>query len=299
MGRGLINKYIWILDTVQRYGRITRSELNDLWIKSDISNGEKLVRRTFYNYREGIAEIFNVDIECDPSTFEYYIKDSGEQADKMLNWLIDTGSMSGMLSNSKDIADRIVLEDVPSARKNLPVMIQAMKENRRVKFTYMPYTRVNPTPGVVIEPYFVRLFKQLWYVIGYNRKDRKMKTYSLDRMSDVVIMQDNFDMPATFDAAMFFHDNFGIMTSRGVAKDVVLRVDSNQSKYLRALPLHHSQREIAIHDDYSLFGYHLFLTFDFIKELMSLGSSVTVVRPPELKAQLLDELKKTLANYEP
>ena len=77
MGRGLINKYIWILDTVQRYGRITRSELNDLWIKSDISNGEKLVRRTFYNYREGIAEIFNVDIECDPSTFEYYIKDSG------------------------------------------------------------------------------------------------------------------------------------------------------------------------------------------------------------------------------
>ena len=135
MGRGLINKYIWILDTVQRYGRITRSELNDLWIKSDISNGEKLVRRTFYNYREGIAEIFNVDIECDPSTFEYYIKDSGEQADKMLNWLIDTASMSGMLSNSKDIADRIVLEDVPSARKNLPVMIQAMKENRRVKFT--------------------------------------------------------------------------------------------------------------------------------------------------------------------
>ena len=250
MGRGLINKYIWILDTVQRYGRITRSELNDLWIKSDISNGEKLVRRTFYNYREGIAEIFNVDIECDPSTFEYYIKDSGEQADKMLNWLIDTASMSGMLSNSKDIADRIVLEDVPSARKNLPVMIQAMTENRRVKFTYMPYTRVNPTPGVVIEPYFVRLFNQLWYVIGYNRKDRKMKTYSLDRMSDVVIMQDNFDMPATFDAAMFFHDNFGIMTSRGVAKDVVLRVDSNQSKYMRALPLHHSQREIAIHDDY-------------------------------------------------
>ena len=64
MGRGLINKYIWILDTVQRYGRITRSELNDLWIKSDISNGEKLVRRTFYNYREGIAEIFNVCFFC-------------------------------------------------------------------------------------------------------------------------------------------------------------------------------------------------------------------------------------------
>ncbi|MGN0211463.1 MAG: helix-turn-helix transcriptional regulator [Muribaculaceae bacterium] len=298
MGRGLINKYIWIIDTVQRYGRITRSELNRLWLKSDISNGEQLVRRTFYNYREGIAEVFNVEIECDPSTFEYYIKDGGEQADKMRNWLLDAASMTGMLSNSRDIADRIVLEDVPSARKNLPVMIQAMKENRRIKFTYKPYSRVNPTPNVVLEPYFVRLFKQLWYVIGYNVKDRKIKTYSLDRMDATIILSDTFTLPEDFNASMFFNDNFGIMTSRGVPKRVVLRVSSNQAKYLRALPLHHSQREEAVHDAYSLFSYHLYLTFDFIKELLSLGSSVTVVSPPELRVQLLDELRKTLANYD-
>ncbi|MDD6778086.1 MAG: WYL domain-containing protein [Bacteroidales bacterium] len=298
MGRGLINKYIWIIDTLQRYGRITRNELGRLWIESDVSGGEPLARRTFYNYRDGIADVFNVDIECDPATFEYYIKDTGEQAGKLRNLLLDTASMTGMLSDAGAVSRRIVLEEVPSSRTNLPVMIQAMKQNRRVQFTYHSYTRVNPTPGVVIEPYFVRLFKQLWYVVGYNVKDRKIKTYSLDRMADAVIRSEEFAMPADFDAEGFFHDNFGIMTSRGVAKDVVLRVSSNQAKYLRALPLHHSQRETAIHDDYSLFHYHLYLTFDFIKELLSLGSSVTVVKPPELKAQLLDELRRTLSLYD-
>ena len=298
MGRGLINKYIWIIDTLQRYGRITRNDLNRLWVDSNISGGEPLARRTFYNYRDGIADIFNVDIECDPATFEYYIKDTGEQAGKLRELLIDTASMTGMLSDAGEVSQRIVLEDVPSSRTNLPVMIQAMKQNRRVQFTYHSYTRINPTPGVVIEPYFVRLFKQLWYVVGYNVKDRKIKTYSLDRMSGTHIRKEVFTMPEGFDAEGFFHDCFGIMTSRGVAKDVVLRVDSKQAKYLRALPLHHSQREVAIHDNYSLFHFHLLLTFDFIKELLSLGSSITVVKPPELKAQLLDELRRTLALYD-
>ena len=298
MGRGLINKYIWIIDTVQRYGRISRSELSRLWEESDVADGEPLARRTFYNYREGIADVFNVEIGCDTSTYEYFIKSTGEQADKMRNMLLDTASMTGMLSDAGSVADRIVLEDVPSSRTNLPVMMQALKQNRRVQFTYHPYTRVNPTPGVVIEPYFVRLFKQLWYVIGYNVKDRKIKTYSLDRMTDAVVGIDTFEMPDGFDASNFFHDNFGIMTSRGVAKEVVLRVNSTQAKYMRALPLHHSQREIAIHDDYSIFSFKLYLTFDFIKELLSMGSSVVVVKPKELKVQLLDELRKTLAHYD-
>ena len=176
MGRGLINKYIWIIDTLQRYGRITREDLGQLWKDDKVSGGEPLTRRTFYNYRDGIADVFNVEIECDASTYEYYIKDKGEQAGRMCNLLLDSVTMTGMLSGAGAVESRIVLEDVPSSRTNLPVLIEAMKHNRRVQFTYHSYTRLNPTPGVVIEPYFVRLFKQLWYVIGCSVKDRKIKT---------------------------------------------------------------------------------------------------------------------------
>ena len=164
MAKNLINKYIWILDTIQRYGRITREELNNLWMKSSVSDGEPLARRTFYNYRQGIADTFKVDVECDPATFEYYIDTSGsEQDDRLRNWLLDAASMSGMLLDSRDISDRIVLEDVPSARGNLPVVIQAIKDSCRINFSYRAYNRVNTKRNIIVEPYFVRIFKQLWY----------------------------------------------------------------------------------------------------------------------------------------
>ena len=297
MAKNLINKYIGILDTIQRYGRITREDLNNLWMKSSVSDGEPLARRTFYNYRQGIADTFKVDVECDPATFEYYIDTSGsEQDDRLRNWLLDAASMSGMLLDSRDISDRIVLEDVPSARGNLPVVIQAIKDSCRINFSYRAYNRVNTKRNIIVEPYFVRIFKQLWYVIGYNMRDGMIKTYSLDRMSDVVIRNEHFSMPPGFSATDYFKDCFGIMQSKGEPKEVVLKATSNQAKYFRALPLHHSQNE-EVHDSYSLFHYHLLITYDFIQEILSHGSQIEVLAPSELKVMVVNELRAALANY--
>lgn len=297
MAKNVINKYIWIVDTIQRYGRITREELNNLWVNSSLSDGNPMSRRTFYNYRQGIADTFNIDIENDNSTYEYYIAgDNSDQSSRMLNLLLDSASMSGMLRDSHDISNRIVLEEVPSARTFLPVVMQALKTQNRITFTYRTYNRVNANYGVVLEPYCVRLFKQLWYVIGYNLKDRKIKTYSLDRMSDVIINPETFEMPSDFDAATYFNDCFGIMTSQGKAKDIVLRVSQNKAKYFRALPLHHSQQE-EVHDQYSLFHYHLFITNDFVAEILSHGADVQVITPPELRAMVITQLQSALGNY--
>ncbi len=297
MAKNVINKYIWIVDTIQRYGRITREELNNLWVNSSLSDGNPMSRRTFYNYRQGIAETFNIDIENDTSTYEYYIaSDESGQSSRMLNLLLDSASMSGLLRDSHDVSNRIILEDVPSARTNLPLVMQALKACNRITFSYRAYNRVNTSFGVTIEPYCVRLFKQLWYVIGYNIKDKKIKTYSLDRMNDVNINPDTFIMPADFDGTSYFNDCFGIMTSHGKAKDIVLRVSPQKAKYLRALPLHHSQHE-EIHDQFSLFHYHLFITNDFVAEILSHGAEVQVVSPIELRAIVITQLRNALNQY--
>lgn len=297
MAKNIINKYIWIVDTIQRYGRITREKLNDLWVSSSLSDGNPMSRRTFYNYRQGIAEMFNIEIGNDATTYEYYIADNnGGQSSNLLNLLLDSASMSGMLRDSHDVSHRIIVEDVPSARINLPTVMQALKACNRITFSYRAYNRVNASHDVVIEPYCVRLFKQLWYVIGYNLKDKKIKTYSLDRMSGVKINSETFTMPDDFDGNTYFNDCFGIMTSKGVAKDITLRVSPNKAKYLRALPLHHSQHE-EIHDQYSLFHYHLFLTNDFVAEILSNGAEIQVVSPPELRALVISHLQSALAQY--
>ena len=86
------------------------------------------------------------------------------------------------------------------------------------------------------------------------------------------------------------------MSSEGSVKRVTLWADSEQAKYLRALPLHHSQEE-QVCDGYSLFHYKLHVTYDLIQEILSLGDRVMVLSPPELKAAVVDTLRKSLARY--
>lgn len=295
MARGLLEKYIWVLETIQRYGRISRHELDRLWQGCSFSGGQPLARRTFYNYRQAIEELFGISIGYDSSTYEYYIA-GGQEQGGMSNWLINSMSISGMLSDASMLSDRIMLEEVPSAKGFLPTIIEAMRNSRKIEFSYTPFYRTVTTRGIVLEPYFLRIFRQRWYLIGYNVKERRIKTYSLDRFNEVNIMDTAFDMPE-MTVAGFFENCFGITSSEGEVKMVVLRADSEQSKYLRALPLHQSQQE-QVCDGYSLFHYRLYITYDFIQELLSFGDKVTVVSPPELKAVVIDTLRKSLSNYE-
>ena len=297
MARNLVNRYVWLVDTISRYGRITLKELNSAWLRSDISEGKPLARRTFFHYRDSIEEMFDINIMCDKSTFEYYIENSGSESNKRLqSWLVDSVSLSGMLSNAHDISERIMLENVPSAREHLPVIIDALKQNRRIRFSYKSYTRSQSTEGIILEPYFVKIFKQLWYVIGMNVKDGAVKTYSLDRINQLNLLQDTFTMPEGLKPSEFFKDCFGIITNKNQAKRIVLRVEPTQAKYFRALPLHGSQQE-EIHDSYSIFTYQMRITYDLKEEIMSHGAGIEVLEPKELKTLILNELQQALANY--
>ena len=296
MARDLLNRYIWIIDTIRRYGRISRRELNECWERSPYSDGEREIpRRTFFNYRMAIEELFSLTIECDPRTYEYYIVEPDKG--RITDWLLDSSATSSVLQGSREIASKILLEDVPSAREFLAPIIEALKVNHPIRFDYHPYTRTNPTPGVTIEPYFLRIYRQLWYVTGHNTTDGKVKTYSLDRMSNLTILTSTFTPPPDADPTEYFHDSFGIMVNESRPRTVKLMVESRQAKYFRALPLHHSQQEM-VSDSYSIFTYRLRITSDFVSAILSYGSAVTVVSPPELKTMVITALIETLDNYD-
>lgn len=299
MIRELLNRYIWIVDTIRRHATITREELNERWRQSPFSNGDPLPRRTFYNYRQGIEELLGLRILYNPTTYEYYIDNDNPDQDHpntLTDWILNSASMSNLMADMSSIADKVFLEDVPSARLYLSTIIGCIKEHHPVRFTYHPYTRSLPTSGVTVEPYFLKIFRQRWYLTGRNSGDKKIKTYALDRMSDVTVVPSTFAPPESFNASEFVRDAFGIVFSHGKVYDVVLKVTSRRAKYLRALPLHHSQEE-AIHDEFSIFNYRLRLTPDLVQEILSYGSEITVVAPAELRAMIVESLRCSLDNY--
>ncbi|MDE6344508.1 MAG: WYL domain-containing protein [Muribaculaceae bacterium] len=300
MARDLLSRYIWIVDTIRRYRRISFEQIRERWSMSQFSShGETIPRRTFYNYRRAIEDVFGIEIRYNSSTFEYYIEESDEprRGATITDWLLNSAATSSVVSESRQISSRIFLEDIPSAREHLNIVIDAVKHNHPVQFDYAPYTRVNPSRDVVVEPYFLNLLRQRWYMTGRNTADGKIKTYALDRIVKASMLPETFEIPADFDATTYSSDSFGVIFSMGKPHDIRLRVDSRRARYLRTLPLHHSQDEY-IHDGFSVFTYRLRLTPDLVSEIISMGGDVTVEAPDELRAMVKDQLRKALANYE-
>lgn len=297
MAKDLFNRYLWMVDTIRRHHTITRRQFNELWARSQFGNGEEMPRRTFYNYRNAIEELFGIKIECNSSTFEYFIADDiDESSNALTDWVLNSATISNLLSDMQSISDRVFLEDVPSARLYLSTIVQALRENREVRFSYHPYTRSLPATGLRVRPCFLKIFRQRWYLTGFNVADGKIKTYALDRMNEVTISAERYDPPAGFVAADFVRDAFGIVFSHGTVHRIVLKVEARRAKYFRALPLHHSQSE-AIHDEFSIFTYKLRITPDFVQEILSYGPDVVVLEPPTLRAMISESLKKSLDNY--
>lgn len=293
----IVSRYVWLADTIQRHGPLSRKAICDLWERSSLYDGRTLSRKTIFNYRQGIREVFDINIECNPGTFEYYIADNGDKHSRSVtDWLLNSNAVGSVLQNARSVAGRIFLEDIPSARDHLGTVIEALKTCRVLRFDYHNYTRSRPTADLRLEPYLLRLFRQRWYVVGLNIKESRLKTYALDRMSAVRIDPAEFVLPEGFDPEEYFNDSFGIVVTQQPAKQIVLRTDPLQAKYLRALPLHHSQTE-ALHDGFSLFYYNMRLTDDLVEHLLSYGPRVTVLQPPELRAMMVDRLRQTLQTY--
>ncbi len=293
-----VNKYVWLIDTLRRYGHLTLERVSELWQHSPLGDGKPLSRRTFFVWRSAVEEMFDVEIVCDRATREYRLNRTtgGDDAMRLHTWLADSMSLSGMLSDAAEVADRIVTEPVPSAREHLPVVLNAMKQSRCLEFSYRSYTRSVGSSGVLVEPYFVKIFKQKWYVIGMNVADARIKTYALDRMSDLLITPNEFVMPEGINPTEFFKDYFGITTSHSNPREIILRVEPTQAKYLRALPLHHSQQE-QVQDECSIFRYRMCITYDLREQLLSYGSNVEVIAPLELRTMMRSDLEKALSLY--
>lgn len=67
-------EYVWLVNTIYQAREITLSEINEKWLRTEMSAGVVLSRTTFHRHRIVIEEIFSLYIECDKKKGNrYYI----------------------------------------------------------------------------------------------------------------------------------------------------------------------------------------------------------------------------------
>jgi len=295
MAGNILSRYVWLVDTINRAGRITLSEINQKWQRTDWSEGNKLPRRTFHNYRSKIEELFDINIECD--NFNRYYIETGLDDDLRI-WLLNTFTVSNLVHESHSLKNRILLEEVPSGQRFLAAIIEAMRDEVCVDMNYHPFWLDEAIQMNDVKPLCLKIFRQRWYLIGENSTLKQIRRYALDRIISLQPNTTKFKIPKTFNPKEHFENNFGVAVYPDIKPCIVkLKVFGFHRKYLQTLPLHHSQKEIETNEDSSIFQYYIAPTSDFIRELLSSGEDVEVLTPESLRNEIRLKINKMRNRY--
>ena len=299
MSQNLLNKYVWLVDTIYRHKFISFERINELWLENDMSEGLKIPKRTFHTWIHEVEEMFGLVIMCErKGGYNYYIENAEEiRQGGLRNWLLNTISTGNLLIENQQLKDRILLEEVPSVKDHLSPILAAMKADTTLLVTYQSYWR-DESSTFELEPYCVKLFKQRWYLVGRSPYYNQIRVYALDRIQDLETLEKKFKMPKKFNPKAFFEDYYGIIANENAQVETVrLKVSANQSNYLRSLPLHPSQKEVEKGEGYSIFELRLCPEFDFQQEILSQSPEIEVLSPEWLREEIAGKVKALLGKY--
>ena len=164
----LFKQYVWLVDTIQRCKRITLADLNERWLRTELSEGRPLSRTTFNRHRNEVEEIFGITIGCDADNRYYIVNSNLLRTDTVQQWMLSTLTVSNIVGEARNLHDRILLESIPTEGEVLRQIVEAMQRGVLIDITYRRYGSTADASWT-IAPYCIKLFRRRWYLVGNIR----------------------------------------------------------------------------------------------------------------------------------
>ena len=280
-------EYIWLVNTISRHRGISLSELNEMWVQTEMSGGLPMARNTFLRHKDAIEQMFGIFIECDTHRgYRYYIGNEYVlQENSVQNWLLSTLTVSSLLSESLNMQQRILLEDVACDSQLLQSFITAMRGCRKIDLRYRRYQAAS-AKTYTVEPYCLKLFHRRWYLLA-RFESGAFAVFAFDRIERITVLQQRFTLDEYFDAEDYFSECFGVVVGDGSQPQrIVIRAFGREQYAMRDLPLHHTQRIVAETADHTDFEVTLRPTADLKAHLLSRGRWLKVLFPQTLADEI-------------
>ena len=257
----------------------------------------KTSARTFQRDMEDIRSCYYINIQYDKSKRKYFIDNSGSE--ELNSRMLDAFETFNALKVSTGMAEHLDFEKRKSAGlDNLHGFLHAIKNRLQLNFNYHSFWQ-DETYLRKTNPYLLKEFKSRWYLIARDLKDEAVKTYALDRITDIDITKKKYDFPSGYNPKEKFQHSFGIISSvhDSVPEKVVLSFSPYQGKYVKTLPLHHSQEILIDNEEEFRIQLKIYTAFDFVKELISFGDDLEILEPRSLRDQVSEVHRKAFKQY--
>jgi predicted DNA-binding transcriptional regulator YafY len=302
--RGYISRYLLILkklkvkpySTYEELQTYIENQFDYLQMQDDTLN-IGFSKRTLQRDLKEIRNVFGIDIEYSKTNKGYYISQS-ETENMNFQRMIEAFDMFNSLNLAQDLTPFIHLEKRrPQGTENLYGLLHAIKNKLKIKFTYQKFWEEEVSKRLV-EPYALKEFKNRWYILAKDSKDNNIKSFALDRLTNLEITTQHYQYPDNYSIEQNYRYCFGIISPNGSdPQDIILSFDPFQGKYIKTLPLHETQEVLLDNDQETRIKLKLCLTHDLFMELLSFGDNMKVIEPKKLSDEIKEAHKKAYKQY--
>ena len=307
-----LKSLLHIIRTVQRRKNVKLNELQDSLRENGFSHSKNTVKRGIDKLRE-----LGFSLEYDDEHHTgYYLADNGDYTAHIENFL-EAFELFTALDSIKGFSDFVYPETRrPSSIEHLKPLIEAIKKSQYVQFHYRKHSNrnegfliTNPEHSKhifeslngedeslrTVAPYVLKEFRKLWYLIGKD-EDGIIKSFGFDRISEIKTLDKKFTKDSNFDIEKKYRDSFGMYTPNdgNRAEDIVLSFDAENGRYMKANPLHHSQKILVDTLEEFRIGLHIHITLDFLMEILTRTWSIRVISPDSLRESVCEIWEKAL-----
>ena len=269
-------------------------EINNHYQYSSIYDGE-IIPRTFARYKDYIAETFPCYIDYNQSTNQYFLKRYHQygQDESLYNYLLSAYHIEGMSELAVKHRDKVKLLDAPTGVENVQIILEAIDKQKGIECVYYSFDKATKKQQLLI-PYFLKTWEQRWYLAAEpDNHHHGISIFALERMGNIRLTEKKMLPSNDVTADEYWEGSFGVNHSDNqVPERIVIKAYGAQAEYIRALPIHESQKELERTDEYTIFEYHIVPCFNLFQQLLWHREKLEIIEPIKMR----EEMKKIVQN---
>lgn len=286
---GRLIRYILIINRLSGAKKfVPTDELIDyLNIQMDIRGYDIGISvRTLQRDFKDIDEMFEVNIK-NKRGYGYYIVEKYDNPTCDYDQLLLNFDLLTSVSKDNAVSGYLLPEHHrPRGSENMPLLIDAIKNRNEVTFDYVLVRHDDMVISKRVKPHFLKESLGLWYLIALDEKNR-LKCYGIDRIINLCQTESQFQRDDSIDATELFKDSYGIWDDPAIpVEEIELSYSPLDGKFLKAIPLHHSQEILVDNEQEFRIKVRLRITNDFVMALLSRSNSLTVIKPLSLRQRI-------------
>jgi predicted DNA-binding transcriptional regulator YafY len=194
-------------------------------------------------------------------------------------------------SRSRAIADTIKLilpaSDAETPGQQLSPLLDALEQQRSVTIVYAAYQQAPVSRQV--DPYGLLFRSGRWYMSGYCHLRQELRTFRLDRLQHIELLDQSFNRPAQFDSAEHFTQSLYGMPGN-IDVQVMLHTDKNTA----AQAMGETASMLKPQADGLLLNTRTDSCYCLAQWLSQLPFDFSIIEPPELKQALKQQAARLM-----